>query len=67
MGLRRVSDPAPMVITDRSSETFSEPSRHDDQMLVARIVPADPYATWLDKRERDRRLASMQVAGEAQF
>jgi hypothetical protein len=56
-----------MVITDRSSETFSEPSRHDDQMLVARIVPADPYATWLDKRERDRRLASMQVAGEAQF
>jgi hypothetical protein len=32
-----------------------EPSRHDAQMLTMRSVPADPYTTWLDQREADRR------------
>ena len=32
-----------------------EPSRHDAQMLTVRSVPADPYTTWLDQREADRR------------
>jgi len=29
-------------------------SRHDAQMLTARTVPADPYATWLEQRESER-------------
>ena len=33
------------------------PSRHDEQMLVARILPMDPYEAWLDQREADRRAA----------
>jgi hypothetical protein len=30
-------------------------SRHASQLLASRIVPADPYATWLKRREADRR------------
>jgi hypothetical protein len=26
-------------------------SRHDEQALNARTVPADPYTAWLDQRE----------------
>ncbi len=41
----------------RSLEACAEegPSRHDAQMLTARIVPADPYKIWLDQREAERR------------
>jgi len=31
------------------------PSRHDEQMLAARILPVDPYEAWLEQREADRR------------
>jgi hypothetical protein len=32
-----------------------EPSRHDTQMLTPRrTAPADPYGTWIDKREAER-------------
>ena len=30
------------------------PSRHDEQLLGARIVPRDPYAVWLAQRESER-------------
>ena len=42
-----------------------EPSRHDeqllidDQLLIARTTPADPYTTWLEEREAERRAASV--------
>jgi hypothetical protein len=36
-----------------------EPSRHDEQMLTARSVPADPYTTWLGQREADRRASAV--------
>ncbi len=29
-------------------------SRHDAQVFTRRIVPADPYAVWLQQREADR-------------
>jgi hypothetical protein len=29
-------------------------SRHDEQALNARTVPADPYTAWLQEREGDR-------------
>jgi hypothetical protein len=50
----RVPDPSPVYITER--EDVFAPSRHDAEMLTARIIPADPYTTWLDERERERRL-----------
>jgi hypothetical protein len=30
-------------------------SRHDEQMLITRTAPADPYVAWLAKREAARR------------
>jgi len=30
-------------------------SRHDEQMLVTRIVPVDPYEAWMEQREAERR------------
>jgi hypothetical protein len=50
----RVPDPSPVYVTER--EDVFAPSRHDAEMLRARIIPADPYMTWLDERERERRL-----------
>ena len=29
-------------------------SRHDAQVFTRRIVPADPYAVWLQQREAER-------------
>jgi hypothetical protein len=29
-------------------------SRHDAQVFTRRIVPADPYAAWLQQREAER-------------
>lgn len=29
-------------------------SRHDPQLIVARRIPADPYAAWLKQREAER-------------
>jgi len=29
-------------------------SRHDEQLLAVRIVPADPYEAWLAEREAER-------------
>jgi hypothetical protein len=34
-------------------------SRHDEQMLITRTTPADPYAAWLAKREAARRASSV--------
>jgi hypothetical protein len=34
-------------------------SRHDEQMIMARRVPVDPYRVWLDQREADRRAATV--------
>ena|SRR5271166_4554741 len=31
------------------------PTRHDEQMLTACTVPADPYTAWLEKRDAERR------------
>jgi hypothetical protein len=50
----RVPDPSPPYITDR--DDMYAPSRHDAEMMMARIIPPDPYTTWLDERERERRL-----------
>ena len=50
----RVPDPSPPYITD--GDDMYAPSRHDAEMLMARIIPPDPYTTWLDERERERRL-----------
>jgi hypothetical protein len=36
-----------------------EPGRHDDQLLIARTTPADPYTTWLEEREAERRAAAV--------
>ncbi len=36
-----------------------EPGRHDDQLLIARTIPADPYTTWLEQREAERRSAAV--------
>jgi hypothetical protein len=30
-------------------------SRHDERMLAAHTVPADPYKVWLEQREADQR------------
>lgn len=38
--------------------TQAEPSRHDEQMLTTRTVPADPFAVWLEGREEARRSAN---------
>jgi hypothetical protein len=41
-------------------------SRHASQLLASRIVPADPYATWLKRREADRCSSGVAaVAGSA--
>jgi hypothetical protein len=34
-------------------------SRHDAQALIARALPADPYTTWLEEREADRRCSTV--------
>jgi hypothetical protein len=51
--------PSGYVPFSRNAElsTYDGPSRHDEQMLNVRVVPADPYAAWLDQREADRRSA----------
>jgi hypothetical protein len=49
-----VPDPSPVYIAE--CEDVFAPSRHDAEMLTARIIPEDPYTTWLDERERERRL-----------
>jgi hypothetical protein len=36
-------------------------SRHDEQTLTARIVPADPYTAWLAQREPERCSAAVPV------
>jgi hypothetical protein len=36
-------------------------SRHDEQALTPRIVPADPYAAWLAQREPQRSSAAVPV------
>jgi hypothetical protein len=36
-------------------------SRHDEQALAARAVPADPYAAWLQGRESDRNSSTVPV------
>jgi hypothetical protein len=36
-------------------------SRHDEQTLTTRIVPADPYAAWLEQREPQRSSAAVPV------
>jgi hypothetical protein len=36
-------------------------SRHDEQTLNARTVPADPYTAWLEQRKADRGSAAVPV------
>ena len=36
-------------------------SRHDEQTLTTRIVPADPYTAWLAQREPQRSSAAVPV------
>ena len=36
-------------------------SRHDERTLTPRIVPADPYAAWLEQREPQRSSAAVPV------
>jgi hypothetical protein len=45
-----------------SGESFASEhmaSRHDEQLLITRTAPADPYTAWLAKRERARRASSV--------
>jgi len=37
-------------------------SRHDEQELNTRIVPADPYTAWLQEREADRRCSTERAS-----
>jgi hypothetical protein len=36
-------------------------SRHDEQVLAARAVSADPYAAWLAQREGDHHSSAVPV------
>jgi len=36
-------------------------SRHDERMLTARTVPADPYTAWLEQREANRCSSTVPV------
>jgi hypothetical protein len=64
MRVRSMPDPAPNSITD-ASEPFAQASRHEDQLLTARVIPEDPYTAWLDQRERERQLRGIEGASEA--
>ncbi len=37
------------------------PTRHDEQLLTACPVPADPYSAWLEKREAERRTPPLRT------
>ncbi len=55
---RRVSTvdlPRPATIEPAAQ---AEPSRHDEQMLTAQTVPADPFTVWLEHREEARRASN---------
>ena len=47
-----------LSIRDAREQTAS---RHDEQTLTPRIVPADPYAAWLAQREPQRSSAAVPV------
>ncbi len=44
-----------ILVEDARKQTGS---RHDEQALNARSVPADPYTAWLQEREADRRCSA---------
>jgi hypothetical protein len=47
-----------LSIRDAREQTAS---RHDEQTLSTRIVPADPYTAWLQQREPQRSSAAVPV------
>jgi hypothetical protein len=47
---RYVADPWSIEISIRDAREQTG-SRHDERMLTARTVPADPYTAWLEQRE----------------
>jgi hypothetical protein len=47
-----------LSIRDAREQTAS---RHDEQTLTGRIVPADPYTAWLEQREPQCRSATVPV------
>ncbi len=42
-----------------------ELTRHEPQVLTARPVPRDPYATWIERREAEGPAASMLASTRA--
>jgi hypothetical protein len=48
-----------LSVKDAREETGSR--HHDQQMLPAHIVPADPYTAWLQQREPDRHSSAVPV------
>lgn len=51
----RKKDLVPLYFADVDDRDFYAAGRHDDQLLGARLIPEDPYTTWVDRRERERR------------
>jgi hypothetical protein len=53
-----------------SSESFASEhmtSRHDEQLLITRTAPADPYTAWLAKREAAHRGSSVAPSASGRF
>jgi hypothetical protein len=51
----RKQDLVPLYFAEPDDRDLYVAGRHDDQLLGARVIPEDPYTTWLDQRERERR------------
>jgi len=49
---RYVEDPWSIELSIRDAREQTA-SRHDERMITARTVPADPYTAWLERREAD--------------
>jgi hypothetical protein len=57
---RYVADPWSIEISVRDAREQTG-SRHDERMLTARTVPADPYTAWLEQREGHRGSSAVPV------
>jgi hypothetical protein len=57
---RYIPEPWNIELSVRDARTQTG-SRHDEQALNARTVPADPYTAWLAQREAGRHSAAVPV------
>ena len=55
-----IADPWSIELSVRDAREQTG-SRHDERMLTARNVPADPYTAWLEQREPDFRSSTVPV------